>query len=125
LISYLYFIMYLALFYVFRSCKFPSLPMASRTFSAVSIRRFADIGVETDAIPDDTTILNFWHLLERHELTRKIFEKTQRYLSDKGLLLREGTIVDATVINAPASTKNRDKTRDEGVNAIKQADIAF
>ena len=99
--------------------------MEDALYDIESIRRFADIDIETDVIPDDTTILNFWHLLERHELTRKIFEKTQRYLSDKGLLLREGTIVDATVINAPASTKNRDKTRDEGVNAIKQADIAF
>ena len=75
-----------------------------------SMRRFADIDMEVDVIPDETTILNFRHLLEKHELTQKIFEKTKQYLSEKGLLLREGTIVDATIISAPSSTKNPQKT---------------
>jgi IS5 family transposase len=59
-------------------------------------------------------------LLEKHELTKKIFEKTKQYLSEKGLLLREGTIVDATIINAPSSTKNRDNTRDKEMKQTKK-----
>ena len=84
--------------------------MEDALYDIESIRRFADIDIEVDVIPDETTILNFRHLLERHNLTKEIFEKTQRYLSEKGLILREGTIVDATIINAPSSTKNQDKT---------------
>ena len=52
-----------------------------------SMRRFAGIDIATDVVPDETTILHFRHLLERHELTKKIFERTQRYLTEKGLLL--------------------------------------
>jgi len=85
-----------------------------------SMRRFADINLETDVIPDETTKLHFRHLLEKHELTKKIFEKTQKYLTEKGLLLREGTIVDATIINAPSSTKNRDNTRDKEMKQTKK-----
>jgi len=84
------------------------------------MRRFAGIDLEVDVVPDETTILNFRHLLERHNLTEKLFEKTQRYLSERGLLLREGTILDATIINAPSSTKNRDKTRDKEMKQTKK-----
>jgi IS5 family transposase len=94
--------------------------MEDALYDIESLRRFADIDIEVDVIPDETTILHFRHLLEKHELTRKIFEKTQRYLSDKGLLLREGTIVDATIISAPSSTKNRDKTRDKEMKQTKK-----
>jgi IS5 family transposase len=85
-----------------------------------SMRRFAGIDLETDVVPDETTILHFRHLLEEHELTKKIFEKTRQYLSEKGLFLREGTIVDATIINAPSSTKNRDNTRDIEMKQTKK-----
>jgi IS5 family transposase len=94
--------------------------MEDALYDMESLRRFADIDIAADVIPDETTILHFRHLLERHALTKKIFEKTQRYLSDKGLLLREGTIVDATIINAPSSTKNRDKTRDKEMRQTKK-----
>ena len=94
--------------------------MEDALYDIESMRRFADIDIEVDVIPDETTILNFRHLLERHNLTRQIFEKTRRYLSDKGLLLREGTIVDATIINAPSSTKNRDRTRDKEMRQTKK-----
>ena len=94
--------------------------MEDALYDIESMRRFADIDIEVDVIPDETTILNFRHLLERHNLTKKIFEKTQRYLSEKGLLLREGTIVDATIINAPSSTKNQDKTRDKEMRQTKK-----
>lgn len=94
--------------------------MEDSLYDIESMRRFADVDMEIDVIPDETTILNFRHLLERHELTKKVFEKTQRYLTEKGLLLREGTIVDATIINAPSSTKNRDKTRDKEMRQTKK-----
>ena len=94
--------------------------MEDALYDIESMRRFADIDIETDAIPDETTILHFRHLLEKHELTKKIFEKTQRYPTEKGLLLREGTIVDATIINAPSSTKNRDNARDKEMKQTKK-----
>jgi IS5 family transposase len=94
--------------------------MEDALYDIESMRRFADINIEVDVIPDETTILNFRHLLERHNLTKQIFEKTKRYLSEKGLLLREGTIVDATIINAPSSTKNQNRTRDKEMRQTKK-----
>jgi IS5 family transposase len=94
--------------------------MEDALYDIESMRRFADIDLEVDVIPDETTILHFRHLLERHHLTEKIFEKTQQYLTEKGLLLREGTIVDATIISAPSSTKNRDNTRDKEMKQTKK-----
>ena len=94
--------------------------MEDRLYDSESMRRFAGIDLAEDEIPDESTILHFRHLLEKHGLTRKIFEKTRRYLTEKGLLLREGTIVDATIINAPSSTKNRDKTRDKEMKQTKK-----
>jgi IS5 family transposase len=94
--------------------------MEDALYDIESMRRFADIDLENDEIPDETTILHFRHLLEKHELTKKIFEKTKRYLSDKGLLLREGTIVDATIISAPTSTKNQSNTRDKEMHQTKK-----
>ena len=94
--------------------------MEDALYDIESMRRFADINIEVDVIPDETTILNFRHLLERHDLTKQIFDKTRRYLSEKGLLLREGTIVDATIINAPSSTKNQERTRDKEMRQTKK-----
>ena len=94
--------------------------MEDALYDSESLRRFADIDLAIDEIPDETTILHFRHLLEKYELTKKIFEKTKRYLADNGLLLREGTIVDATIINAPSSTKNQEKTRDKEMKQTKK-----
>jgi IS5 family transposase len=94
--------------------------MEDALYDIESMRRFAGVDIAVDVVPDETTILNFRHLLEKHELTKKIFEKTQRYLTERGLLLREGTIVDATIINAPSSTKNRDSTRDREMKQTKK-----
>jgi IS5 family transposase len=94
--------------------------MEDALYDIESIRRFAGIDIEVDVIPDETTILNFRHLLERYDLTKKIFKKTKHYLSEKGLLLRAGTIVDATIISAPSSTKNHDKTRDREMKQTKK-----
>ena len=94
--------------------------MEDALYDIESMRRFADIDIESDVIPDETTILNFRHLLEKHHLTKRIFEKTKSYLEQRGLLLREGTIVDATIINAPSSTKNREKARDKEMRSTRK-----
>jgi len=94
--------------------------MEDALYDIESMRRFAGIDLEVDVIPDETTILHFRHLLEKHRLTEKIFEKTKHYLTEKGLMLREGTIVDATIISAPSSTKNRDNTRDKEMRSTRK-----
>lgn len=94
--------------------------MEDSLYDIESMRRFAGINLEVDTIPDETTVLHFRHLLEKHNLTEKIFDETQRYLKEKGLLLREGTIVDATIINASSSTKNREGKRDEEMKQTKK-----
>ena len=77
-----------------------------------SMRRFCGIELGDNAVPDETTILNFRRLLERHQLTEAIFQAVSRLLADKRLLLKSGTLVDATIISAPSSTKNADRSRD-------------
>src|SRR3982751_6272294 len=86
--------------------------MEDSLYDSESMRRFARIELGEDAIPDETTICKFRHLLEEHELTKRIFTEVRGYLDGKGLILREGTIVDATIITAPSSTKNDEKKRD-------------
>jgi len=81
-------------------------------YDSESMRRFARVELGTEVVPDETTILRFRHLLERHGLTAAIFEAVKTLLVDKQLLLKAGTIVDATIIAAPTSTKNATATRD-------------
>ena len=81
-------------------------------FDSESMRRFAKVELGDDIVPDETTILRFRHLLEQHGLTKAIFDEIGGLLEARGLLLRSGTIVDATIIAAPSSTKNATGTRD-------------
>ena len=69
-------------------------------------------GISLSKVPDETTILNFRHLLERHGLGQVLFESIKEHLSEEGLILKEGTIVDTSIIEAPSSTKNRKRERD-------------
>ena len=85
-----------------------------------SMRAFAGLELGRDAIPDETTILNFRHLLERHDLTKAVFAAVAKYLEAKGALLRGGTIVDATLIAASPSTKNKDGKRDPEMRSSKK-----
>jgi len=85
-----------------------------------SMRRFCGIELSQDAVPDETTILNFRRLLERHQLTEAIFQAVNRLLADKHLLLKSGTLVDATIISAPSSTKNADRSRDPEMTQTKK-----
>ncbi len=81
-------------------------------YDSESMRRFARVELGDDKVPDESTILRFRHLLERNGLTESIFEAVKELMAKKQLWLKSGTIVDATVIAAPSSTKNATKTRD-------------
>lgn len=85
-----------------------------------SMRRFAGIELQGHDIPDESTILRFRHLLERHQLTEQIFARIRTLLEDKRLLLKSGTIVDATIIAAPPSTKNADQARDPEMHQTRK-----
>jgi IS5 family transposase len=81
-------------------------------YDSESMRRFARVELGDDAVPDESTILRFRHMLEKHGLTTAIFAAVGALLEEHRLLLRAGTIVDATIIAAPSSTKNASATRD-------------
>jgi IS5 family transposase len=88
-------------------------PQAEDTiYDSESMRRFAGVELGDDVVPDESTILRFRHLLEQHGLTRRIFDEIVGLLEERRLLLRAGTIVDATIIAAPSSTKNATQSRD-------------
>ena len=89
-------------------------------YDSESMRRFAGIELTEDAVPDETTILRFRHLLEQHKLTEKIFARIRSLLEGKRLLLKSGTIVDATIIAAPPSTKNAEGARDPEMHQTKK-----
>lgn len=89
-------------------------------YDSESMRRFAQIELVEDAVPDETTILRFRHLLERHQLTEQIFGLVRGLLESKRLLVKSGTIVDATIIDAPPSTKNEAKSRDPEMKSGKK-----
>jgi IS5 family transposase len=96
-------------------------PMAEESlYDSEAMRHFAGIELGDDRIPDETTILNFRHLLERHGLTEAIFAEVNAHLAGKGITLRSGTLVDATIIDAPSSTKNEAKARDPEMSSTKK-----
>jgi IS5 family transposase len=90
-----------------------------------SMRRFVGLELGEDAIPDETTVLNFRHLLEAHNLASAVFEAVKAYLGEQGLLLSGGSIVDATIIHAPASTKNQRKERDPEMSSTKKGNTWY
>jgi transposase, IS5 family len=89
-------------------------------YDSQAMRSFAGIDLGVEAVPDATTLLKFRHLLEAHNLTRAIFAEVNGLLSERKLLMREGTIVDATIIAAPSSTKNLAKARDPEMHQAKK-----
>ncbi|QCI10541.1 IS5 family transposase [Pseudomonas putida] len=92
--------------------------MEEALYETTILRQFA--GLSLERIPDETTILNFRRLLEKHELAAGILGVINGYLGDRGLSLRQGTIVDATLIHAPSSTKNQDGKRDPEMHQAKK-----
>lgn len=85
-----------------------------------SFQKFLGIDLLSQAVPDETTILNFRHLLEEHELQKRFFAVVNEQLQTKGFLMKEGTIVDATIIAAPSSTKNKEQKRDPEMSSTKK-----
>src|SRR5438876_11171858 len=89
-------------------------------YDSQALRGFAGIDLSVATVPDATTVLNFRHWLEEHDLTRALFDEIGAMLEERGLLMRQGTIVDATIIAAPSSTKNEDKARDPEMHQTKK-----
>lgn len=89
-------------------------------YDSQAMSLFAGIDLSVESVPDATTVLKFRHLLEKHELTKAIFEEVGALLSERKLLMREGTIVDATIVEAATSTKNRQKERDPEMGHAKK-----
>jgi len=86
--------------------------MEDALIEVATMRRFAGIALITDRIPDETTILAFRHLLEQNGLGEQIFEAVKAHLKANGMAMKQGTIIDATIIAAPSSTKNEKRERD-------------
>ena len=89
-------------------------------YDSLAMRRFVGIDLGREPVPDETTVCRFRHLLEQHDLGRPLFDEVHRHLAAKGLKIATGTIVDATIINAPSSTKNAAKARDPEMHQTKK-----
>jgi IS5 family transposase len=94
--------------------------MEDALYEITSMRQFAGLSLSTGRIPDETTILNFRHLLEEHQLGQALFNEVRGFLDDHGLLLKSGTIVDASLIDAPSSTKNKEGKRDPEMHQTRK-----
>jgi IS5 family transposase len=91
--------------------------MEDALYEIESMRHFA--GLRLDRLPDETTILNFRHFLKHHGLGKALFKEVNKHLEKNGLMLREGSISDATIISAPSSTKNSTAKRDPEMHQTK------
>ncbi|MDR1163272.1 MAG: IS5 family transposase [Candidatus Accumulibacter sp.] len=99
--------------------------MEDALYEIESMRRFAGLELCEDALPDETTILKFRHLLERHELTGQMLQVINATLEERGLLLKGGTMVDATIVAAASSTKNRARQRDPEMHSTKKGQLWY
>jgi transposase, IS5 family len=89
-------------------------------YDSRAMRQFVGIDLGQEPVPDETTICKFRHLMERHNLGDELFRLVNAYLEENGLKLARGTIVDASIISAPSSTKNRDKARDPEMHQTRK-----
>jgi IS5 family transposase len=89
-------------------------------YDSMTMRHFAGVSTDADVIPDETSILNFRRLLEQRQLTEQLLTEINIHLSERGLLLGKGTIVDASIIDAPSSTKNARKRRDPQMHQTRK-----
>ena len=94
--------------------------MEEALYDSQAMRAFAGIDLGAEKAPDETTILNFRHLLEAHGLGERLFEEVLAHLGKQGLKVATGTIVDATIIHAPSSTKNEAQARDPEMHQTKK-----
>ena len=89
-------------------------------YDSITMRRFAGVTSDADVIPDESSVLNFRRLLERHQLTQRLLSEINAHLCERGLFVGKGTIVDATIIDAPSSTKNAAKERDPQMHQTRK-----
>ncbi|AIY39636.1 Mobile element protein [Collimonas arenae] len=89
-------------------------------YESISMRNFVGIDLGHEPVPDETTMCKFRHLLERHDMGKRIFEKVGRHLQSRGMKVSGGTIIDATIIAAPPSTKNGSGERDPEMRQTKK-----
>jgi transposase, IS5 family len=89
-------------------------------YDSQALRGFAGIDLTVVTVPEATTVLNFRHWLEEHDLTKVLFDEVGAMLEERGLLMWQGTIVDATIIAAPPSTKNKSRARDPEMHQTKK-----
>jgi transposase, IS5 family len=89
-------------------------------YDSITMRQFAGVRTDADVIPDETSILNFRRLLEKHRLTERLFAEVNAHLAERGQFVGKGTIVDATIIDAPSSTKNEKKQRDPEMHQTRK-----
>jgi len=94
-------------------------------YDSQALRDFVGIDLSRESVPDATTLLKFRGLLQDNDLTRALFDEINAHLTYQGLLMRAGTIVDATIIAAPSSTKNEGKTRDPDMHQTKKGNQWF
>ena len=94
--------------------------MEEALYDSRAMREFAGIDLGEDRAPDESTILQFRHLMEAREFGAELLSMVNAHLAGKGLTVSRGTIVDATIINAPSSTKNQDKARDPEMHQTKK-----
>ena len=89
-------------------------------YDSRAMRQFVGIDLGKEPVPDETTMLNFRHLMERYNPGDEMFRLVNVYLAENGLKVNRGTIVDATIIDAPTSTKNKDKARDPDMHKTRK-----
>lgn len=89
-------------------------------YDSYAMRSFMRLDFSCEQVPDATTLLKFRHLLEKHNIGEKLFEDVKRRLEERGIIMHGGTIVDATIINAPSSTKNKEGKRDPEMHQTKK-----
>jgi IS5 family transposase len=89
-------------------------------YDSQALRDFVGVDLSRESVPDATTLLKFRRLLQDNDLTRALFDEINAHLAEQGLLMRAGTIVDATIIAAPSSTKNAEKARDPEMHQTKK-----
>ena len=89
-------------------------------YESLSMRGFSGIDLGREPVPDETTVWKFCHLLEQHDLGSALFEQVHQHLASRGMVISKGTVVDATIIHTPSSTKNASGTRDPDMHQTRK-----
>ena len=101
--------MYVRIYFLQQWYALSDPPAEEALYDIDSLRNFAGLELVVDAWPDETTLLNFRRLIEKHKLSQALFEEINAYLLGKGIKVSQGSMIDATLVQAPSSTKNKGK----------------